>query len=34
MILNFGSVLKIGPPREVLNDSQVIEVYLGTAAHA
>lgn len=34
MILNFGSVLKMGTPYEVLNDAKVIDTYLGTAAYA
>lgn len=29
VVLNFGQVLAQGPPREVLEDSQVIEAYLG-----
>ncbi len=34
MILNFGSVLKIGTPKEVLDDEQVIEIYLGAPVSA
>ena len=30
LILNFGSVLTIDPPDEVLSDPQVIEIYLGS----
>jgi branched-chain amino acid transport system ATP-binding protein len=29
VVLNFGEVLAQGPPREVLNNQQVIEAYLG-----
>lgn len=34
MILNFGSVLRVGPPKDILADDQVIEIYLGTPVSA
>lgn len=34
MILNFGSVLKIGSAKDVLSDAQVIEIYLGAPIRA
>lgn len=33
IVLNQGTVLMQGPPREVLSDSRVAEVYLGSGTH-
>ena len=34
LILNFGQVMCVDTPQQVLNDPQVIDIYLGATGHA
>ncbi len=34
LVLNFGQVLTIGTPQEIINNQKVLEAYLGEGYHA